>query len=193
MKALLVLFLLAGFAMPSAYAAGKTATLPLVLGGIGFFNGKTGKSFTGSNEYFLVFGAEEKTGNLRYNVGMDFEYSSGTASVGTDTPKYSLFGAGLLPGFHIFPFSDGKFQPFLGLHGVGAWHYMSMAAPPTGVEPNTQSFSFGYQISAGVDIRPGGGGRALRVMSALSSVSSTLAGVSGMDLFAFRFALGIVY
>ncbi|KKW26538.1 MAG: Thermophilic metalloprotease (M29) superfamily, partial [Candidatus Kaiserbacteria bacterium GW2011_GWB1_52_6] len=66
--------------------------------------------------------------------------------------------------------------------------------PPTGVEPNTQGLSLGYQVSAGVDLRFGSvEGTALRIHGSLWSVTSTLAGVSSFQLAGFRLALGMSY
>ncbi|HAR41454.1 MAG TPA: hypothetical protein DCS07_02290 [Bdellovibrionales bacterium] len=162
--------------------------------GVNFHAGNTGKSITGSNEYFMTFRAESRKGIWRPSIAADLGYAMGQASIGTETPTFTMMGAGFLGGVHLFPFSTGQFQPFFGGSGVLAWNFLKLTAPPTGVEPQTQGLSLGYEISAGVDLRFGRAeGSALRIHGGLWNVSSSVAGVSGFLLTGFRLSLGVTY
>lgn len=188
-------FLLSEMIGPQAYAAGGGGEYAPVLGfGYKFFNGDTGKSITGSPGYVLHFRAEKRRGWLRTFADAEFEYSSGTASVGADAPGFSLFGGGFLGGANVFIFTTGRFQAFFGGAGVLAWHMIKLSPAPSGVEANTQSLSLGYEVRAGVDMRLGGAdGNAIRLESGYSAVTSSLGGQSGFQLKGFTFVLGLVY
>lgn len=175
-----------------ARAGGEYA--PILQTGINFHTGDTGKSLTGATGYVVTFRAEKRKGIFRPSMAADLNYASGNASIGSDTPTCTLMGLGFLGGVHIFPFTTGRFQPFFGGSGVFSWAFMKLPSPPTGVEPNTQGLAFGYEISAGVDLRLGNvEGNAVRIHGGLWNVTSSLGGVSGFQLTGFRFLLGIAY
>ncbi|MCM2322869.1 MAG: hypothetical protein NDJ90_06370 [Oligoflexia bacterium] len=181
--------------MPSgALAAGGGEYAPVMGLGFKFFNGDTGKSLTGAQAYGLHFRAEKRRGWLRTFADAEFEYSGGTASVGTESPTFSLYGGGFLGGANIFVFTTGRFQAFFGGAGVLAWHMLKLTPAPSGVEPNTQGLSFGYEVRAGVDMRLGSAdGNAIRLESGYSAVTSRIGGQSGFQLAGFKFVLGLVY
>jgi len=186
---------LLGFVIPAAtFAAGGGIYAPIMEAGINFHSGETGKSITGSYEYFMTFRAESRKGIWRPTVAADLVYSRGNASIGAELPSFTMMGAGFLGGVHLFPFPTGQLQPFFGGSGVLAWNFLKLATPPTGIEPQTQGLSLGYEISAGVDLRFGRAeGRALRIHGGLWNVSSSVAGVSGFQLTGFRISLGVTY
>ena len=183
------------FCGPAAFGAGGGGEYaPILETGVNFHSGDTGKSISGSNEYVVTFRAEKRKGMWRPTIAADLGYASGTASVGAESPSFTMMGAGFLGGVHLFPFTTGRFQPFVGGSGILAWNFMKLATPPTGVEPNTQGLSLGYEISAGVDLRLGNvEGNALRIHGGLWSATSSLAGVSGFQLTGFRLSLGVAY
>lgn len=178
-----------GFA---AGAGGEYA--PIAAPGIIFHAGDAGKSLTGASGYLLRLGAEKRKGFLRPNARLEIEYSSGTASVGDSEPDFTLFHGGFHGGLNLFIFTTGRFQAFVGGAGVASWSQLQLTSPPDGVEENTQSLSFGYETSAGVDMRLGSAeGNAIRLESSFYSVSSGLAGEGSFQLQGFKFLLGIVF
>ena len=168
-------------------------TAPIIELGALFHAGTTGKSITGANGYFVSFRSERERTFFRPSVAFKIDYSSGTASVGSASPNFTLFGASFTLGANFFIFGQGKFQPFVGGSGVIGWDLLKLPSPPTGVENNTRNLSFGYEVNAGVDIRTSSKGNALRVRGAYWAVTSGLAGISGFELNAFQLSLGIVY
>ena len=188
--------LVLAFCSEKSFARGSSGGdyAPVLDLGINFYTGTTGKSLTGSTGYFFNFRAEDSKGFFRPHAAMELSYSGGQASIGSDTPSSTMFGAGFLAGVHLFAFSTGRFQPFVGGNGVFAWNYLKMTSPPSGIEPNTEGLSFGYEASAGVDMRFGSSeGNALRIKSGYWAVTSKLAGMSGFQLSGFRITIGIVY
>ncbi|NBW82898.1 hypothetical protein EBR21_14200 [bacterium] len=58
----------------------------------------------------------------------------------------------------------------------------------------TQGLSFGYEVSAGVDLSSGGAGKIVRLRSAFTSHSASIGGnTSGVSLSAFILTLGVAY
>lgn len=184
------------FAAGTAQAAGAGGGLyaPILVAGPHFFAGDAGTSLTGATGYSLIFAAENRKGFFRPNIAAEFQYASGLASIGSASPSCSLFGTAFAPGVHLVPLDVGRFQPFLGGAGLIAWHYMKLPTPPTGTPANSEGLGFGYEITAGVDIRLGSiEGNALRLQGGFWSLSSSLADVSGFQLSGFRFGIGVVY
>lgn len=168
--------------------------LPIVESGFEFMGGDTGKSLTGANSYFLGFRAEEDRGFFRTSIGFEIPFSSGTTTIGSSTPAYSIWGARFSPGFALFPFKEGHLMPFLAGSGILAWHQLQLTNPPAGTEPNTQALAYGYEIAAGIDVRFGSKeGRAFRLRGSLINLSTTLGGVSGFKLQGVQFSLGYVF
>jgi hypothetical protein len=187
--------LLGALSAPAALASGGGPYAPVLEAGVNLHSGDTEKSITGTMGYFLGFKAEERKGFFRPLVGFQLESASGTAHLGTDEPDFSLLGASFLAGAHLFPFREGRFQPFVGGAGVLGWHYLKMESPPTDVDPQTDSLSFGWEASAGVDLRLGQSreGTGIRLRGSLWNVTSTLGGQSGFELSGWRISLGLVY
>ena len=158
------------------------------------FTGTTGKSLKGARGYSAVFRSEDIQGVFRPHVAFEFGYHSGLASIGTNTPAFSMYRASFLPGANFFIIPNGGFQPFIGMNANVGWDFFKMAAPPTGIEGNTQGFSYGYEVSAGVDIRiQQFHAEAWRVTSSVLTIFSGVAGQSGFQLNSFRLGLGHVF
>jgi hypothetical protein len=166
----------------------------IVEGGMVFHSGDSTKSLTGANSYVLGLGAQVRQGYFRPQVSVLLQFASGKASIGTDTPDFTMYGGTILPGLTINPFGGMKsgFQPFLSGFGVIGSHYFQMSTPPTGIDKNTLGLSFGYEVGAGVDIAMANK-KALRIQTVFMSVSSAIAGQSGFLLNGFRFTLGYFF
>ena len=105
-----------------------------------------------------------------------------------------MFGGSFLPGFNLFIFNEGKVLPFVGANGVIGWNVLKLSTDVTGVESNTKSLAYGFEVSAGVDVRFGSiRGNAIRLRTGFWSVTSSLGGISGFEHHAFKFSVGIVY
>ncbi len=159
-----------------------------------FFTGLDTGSLAGSLGYSLTIGVQARRGMLRPDFAADFQYSTGTAKLGADQPGYTLYGAAFLGGLKVVPINEGRVQPYLGAAGIVSWHLLKLSPPPTTEVENTDGLAFGYEISAGVDLRLWSrDGKALRIQSAIWSLSGELGGVSGFDMNGFRFSIGVVY
>lgn len=189
-KRVCILFL--GFL--SSFILAETRTVPVMEVGGQFYAGEEGKSLRGAKAYAASFRSEVDRGRLRGIVGAQFDYSSGDASVGTDTLPYTMYGGSFVPGYSVYFFRDGYFQPFFTAAGIVGWNFLSLTSPSAGTEPYTQGFSYGYEISSGVDIRfQRSRSRAYRLKCAYTSVSGNVAGLSGFQLSGIKFVLGIVF
>lgn len=175
---------------------GGSPAAPALELGYKFFNGPNVASSSkgnlqGSSAYVLLFRAENRRNVIRVHAAAQFEYASGSAPVTgpTASDAYTMYGASFLPGFYLYPFRDGRMQPFIGGSGIAGWYMMKLA------NAYTQSLSFGYEIGAGVDMRfGGGGGRILRVRSAFTNHSASLGGnTQGVTLNGFLISLGLPY
>ncbi len=189
MKSRLAWFTTVALLPLSARAADVLAVLE---GGVMFHSGEQEKSLAGSFGQFLSLRAEKKKGFLRPQAALEIQKSGGKASILSAEPSYSLWGTAFMAGVHLFPFQEGKFRPFVGGSGVFSWHYMKLTEGPEGSKPQTQSFSFGYEAIAGVDIGKSTE-QAYRIRGALWSVTSALGGVSGIQLNGFKFSIGYVF
>ncbi|MBI4924452.1 MAG: hypothetical protein HY843_00895 [Bdellovibrio sp.] len=173
-------------------AAGEYA--PAMDMGVAFFTGTSGKSMTGALAEYFNFRAEDRKGFFRPQAAMEILTAVGKASIGTDTPSASLYNASFIVGVHLFPFTAVRFAPFVGGSGVVGWGYLKMGSPPSGVEANTQSIVYGYELTAGVDLRTGSlDGAAIRIKSGLYVTSGKLGGVSSFMLQGFRISLGMIW
>ncbi len=189
-----ILMCLAVFFEEKSYGKAAGDFAPTMDIGVMFYTGTTGKSMTGALGQIFTFRAESRKGFFRPQAALEVTTTVGKASIGSDTPSASLYGSAFLLGTHFFVFSNAKFTPFVGGSGIAAWNYLKMSSPPTGVEPQTQSLTFGYEVTSGVDIRMGSlDGTALRIKSGFYTTSGKLAGVSGFMLYGFRFSLGLVW
>ncbi|MEK6579936.1 MAG: hypothetical protein AABZ55_11970 [Bdellovibrionota bacterium] len=167
---------------------------PILEGGLEFYTGDPAKSNSGAQGYVVSLSAEKKREFIRYNVAAEFQYSSGTAMLAGATPSYTLYGTAFALGAHFVFMSDNKFQPFVGGEGVFGWHFLKMPAPPSGIDINTSGLSYGYEVTAGCDLRLWStDGRALRLRGGYWAVKSQIANQSGFDLTGFRFTIGVVY
>lgn len=173
---------------------GSASFAPIVLAGVKFYSGDSGKSLSGAMEYIVSFRAEKRKGIIRPTMAVDLGYSLGSASINADTPSFQMMSAGFLGGIHIFPSATGRLQPYLGGSGVLAWNYLRLPSPPSGIEPNTQGLALGYELCAGVDLRFGRiEGSALRIHGSLLTVTANLAGITNFQLTGFRLAVGMTY
>ncbi len=181
--------------LPSVAQAGSANEYsPIIEMGTILHSGTTGKSLTGTTGYYMAFRSEQRKGHFRPEMAAELQMTSGTITLDDIKVSTSVFGAAFLGGFHFFFFKEGSFQPFVGVNGVLGWHSLRMTSPPAGVEPYTQGLSYGYEATAGVDMRFGSAeGTAFRVHSGLWSVASSLAGVSGFQLGGIRISIGLVY
>lgn len=179
-----------------AFAAGGQAASPAIEAGIRMFNGPnvasgTAGNLSGANGYFLNFRAENRKNIFRIHAAAQFEMASGTGGVSAPgaTDAFSMYGAAFLPGFYAYPFQAGRLQPFAGASGLLGWYIMNSA------DIFTQGLSFGFEVSAGVDMQFGGAaGKTLRLRSAFASHSASIGGnTSGVSLSAFLFSLGVAY
>jgi hypothetical protein len=192
MGTFLALLALALLPDPARAAGGEFA--PSFDLGVVLHSGTSGKSLTGVLGYVGSFRAESRKGFFRPYCAFELGSDVGKASVGENEPQATAFHGGFVGGVQLFPFSASKLTPFLGGGGILAWSMMKMGSPPEGVEPNTQSVTFGFEMAAGVDIRgSAGGGNALRLRSSYYFASGSLAGVSGFQLSGFRFTIGMVW
>jgi hypothetical protein len=169
-----------------AQAAGDS----LSLFGVAYhmFSGADDKSLTGSTGYVLQFSAERKGKMVRPVYSADIMYASGTAALGTDTPDCTLFNASFLGGINLFPAPASTLNPYVGASGIVGWGLMKLPTPPTGIDENTQSLVYGYELRAGIDWRTNGG-KNFRLQSSLYSASGTFAETSGVALNGFRIGL----
>lgn len=178
----------------TAARADDTRTLPTLETGIQFISGKAESSLTGASAYPIIFRAETQRGTFRPSVATEFLYSAGTTSVTSTATKYTLYGASFVPAYNVFVFREGIFQPFFGFGGVMGWNYFKMTTPPTGVDAYTQGFSYGYEISSGVDISLGrSDGSSMRLRGSMLYLTSRIGGLSTFGLGGFRFVAGFVY
>jgi hypothetical protein len=184
-----VLIITAGLLASSAQGAEPGIAIGEL--GVNFQTGKTGKSLTGSLGYYGSLQAEKKKGILRPNVALELQGASGKLDLDTGSTPYTMYGAAFVGGFHLFFFPVGRVTPFVGGGGVLAWELLKLASPPSGVESNTQSLTYGYEADVGVDIRRRNDGRSFRIRSGLWSTSASLAGVSGFQLHGIRFSFGL--
>jgi len=174
--------------------AEETRTLPTIETGAHFFAGPTETSLTGARAYPLIFRAEAIRGKFRPSVAAEFFYSAGTASVGASSTSYTLYGGSFTPAYNIFMFREGYFQPFFGVGGILGWNYLKLTTPPASVEAYTQGYSYGYELSSGVDIRfARAESSALRLRASMTYLVSRIAGQSAFALGGFRFVAGFVY
>jgi hypothetical protein len=172
-----------------------TVASPAVEGGLRMFNGPnvatgTAGNLSGAKGYFLNFRAESRKDMFRLNAAAQFEMASGTAGVTAPSASdaFSMYGAAFLPGFFVYPFQAGRLQPFAGAAGLVGWYIMNLS------NAYTQGLSFGYEVSAGVDLSSGGAGKIFRLRSAYASHSASLGGnTSGVSLSAFLVSLGVAY
>ena len=105
-----------------------------------------------------------------------------------------MYGGSFLPGFNLFAFDEGRVLPFVGVSGVVGWNVLKLGETVSGVESNTKSLSYGFEVSAGVDLRFGSiRGNALRLRTGFWNVTSSLGGVSGFEHHAFKISIGVVY
>ena len=180
-----------------AWAGGTAAPAsPALEFGMRTFNGPNQTSgsqgnLSNSRGYFINFRAENRKDIFRLNAAAQFEFASGTAGVTAPTASdsYSMYGGAFLPGFFVYPFVQGRFQPFLGAAGLVGWYIMNLT------NVYTQGLSFGYEVTAGVDMSGGNGaGKIYRLRSAYASHSASLGGnTSGVSLSAFILSLGVAY
>lgn len=158
------------------------------------YTGTEGKSIKGATGYTMIFRSSDIKGFLRPHVAFEIGTSTGTASINTDTPSYTLYRASFLPGFHIYIIPAGNFQPFVGANGTVGWSFFQMDSPPTGIEGDTQGLFYGYEASAGVDIRfSKNKDSAIRISSSVLTNYAQVAGFTDFQLNSFRLALGYLF
>jgi hypothetical protein len=188
------LFLGAIFLSLSEPIFADSRTVPALELGGQFYSGVEGKSLRGATAYSVYFRSEEDRGRVRGVVAARFEYSTGTASVNSSDLAYTMYGGSFDPGYSLYFFRAGYIQPFLTGSGVIGWNFLNLTSPPTGTEPYTQGFSYGYELSTGVDIRfRRSGGKALRIKCAYNTLYGQIAGLTGFQLSGVKFILGLVF
>lgn len=176
------------FSTTSAFA-GDQALIDL---GIAMYGGSTGKSLGGSGTastgFFVHFQAQSRKGPFRPNVGSRIELGSGTASVGSDKPSFTIWSGEISPGIELLPFKTSYVAPFIGLSGILGWSALTTTT-------TTQALTFGYSISAGAEIRKKANpdAQAIRLMTSYRSLSGKLANTAGFQLNAVLFSIGMVF
>ncbi len=168
---------------------GSSGGAPFLLVGMNSYGGASGKSLNGATGYGLTFGMEATKGVFRTLGAARFEYSKDTATLGDASTGYSMYGASFVVGGNVVMFPGSRFQPYLMLGGIGGVRLMNVTSS------YTQSFSYGYELGAGVDIPLGNGGKGLRIRGTTSTVTaiSELAGQTGFQFNSYIWSLGLSY
>lgn len=190
--------ILAGSLACSSATWADVKPMPAIELGYSFFSAtlKT-NSVTGAAAYGVALKSEDVSGYIRPSVGANYLFSSGNATVNGSTVNtgYTMYMAFFNLGFSYFPFSEGYFQPYIGASGVAGWNYFQFTntTPPGGLDKNTQGMAFGYELSAGTDIRTRqSDSTAFRIGASLVQVSGTVAGKTAFPLTSYRICLGLV-
>lgn len=189
MIALLMVGATLGSFGPIAHAGEYQSVLEL---GTTLYSTTDAPSITGSTGYTLGMRAERKKDILRTTLSAELEYASGNASLASgEEPGFTLFASRFSGGYNLFFFKEGAFKPFISANILLGWNLLRLTGQPEGMEPNTLGISYGFEVSAGTDIRfAGGAERAIRVRTIYSQNFSNLAGLSGFNLSGLRIMLG---
>lgn len=166
--------------------------VPIVdLGGT-LHTGNETSSMAGGLGGFLSFRTQPKKGILRFSFGGEVAFSSGSAYLGSSRPGAVLLGGGVLTGIHFYPFVASAISPFLGIDGFGGWYLLRLSSSSASLRENTSSIAYGYELSAGFDLRPGSLSRnGLRLRTSYFFGRSTLGEINGFQLDGFRISIGI--
>jgi hypothetical protein len=180
-------------AAPKTASAGEYASVLEV--GTKFYSGTATPSATGAYGFFLDLRAEKKKGIFRPSAAAEIEYAMGTARFGEDdTPTFTMMTGSFVGGVNLFLFSESQLLPFIGGAGVLGWNVLKLTGQQAGVEANTQGLSYGYEISAGCEIRKSAGADdAVRVRTSFWQTTSTLGGAAGFQLSGWRVSIGLVF
>jgi hypothetical protein len=174
--------------------ADEVRTIPVIEGGLQFISGVAEQSLTGSNAYILQFRSEGARQRFRPSVAAEFMYSSGNTSVTSSATPFTLYGGSFNPGYNIFAFKEGYFQPSIGVGAIFGWHYLKITSPPAAVEAYTQGFSYGFELTSGVDVRfKRTDSSAIRIKASMIYLKSRIAGQTTFGLGGFRLMLGFVH
>ncbi len=167
----------------------------MVAGMVHVYSGKDNQSLSGTMGYSLQFSAEKAKQHFRPVYQANLNMASGTVSLSGGNSSFTLYGGEFMGGLNFFLPTPGAITPYLGASGLLGWSLMKLGTPPTGVDENTQSLLFGYEVRAGMEMRLSShdDGKALRIQSAYYSASGTLAGVSGLQLNGFRVGMGLSF
>jgi hypothetical protein len=178
---------------PLSAQAGEYASLVEL--GTKFYSGTTTPSATGAYGFFLDLRAEKKKGFFRPTAAAEIEYAMGTARFSDDDlPTFTMMSGSFVGGINLFLFSESQILPFLGASGVLGWNVLKLTGQQAGVEANTQGLAYGYEISAGCDLRKSAGADdGIRVRTSFWQTSSTLAGAAGFQLSGWRISIGLMF
>jgi hypothetical protein len=177
---------------PQASHAGDYLSLTEL--GVKFYSGTKTPNMTGAYGFFVDLRAEKKKGIFRPQTAVELEYSMGTARFSdSNSPTFTMMSGSFLGGVNLFIFNDALFLPFVGANGILGWSVLKLTGQQAGVEANTEGLAYGYELSAGCDLRKSASAEgAVRVRTSYWQTTSTLAG-AGFLLSGWRLSFGISF
>ncbi len=159
------------------------------------YGGTKGKSISETFGFFARFQAQPRKGIFRPYASAMIEYASGTASVSSEKPSFTMY-SGMAPlGIDIYPFKTNFVRPFIGAMGILGWGAMTMNSSTESMNGTTTSIEFGYGATCGVEIRTReqAESKAFRISTSYRVLQGKFATIAGFQLNAITFGLGIVF
>lgn len=161
--------------------------------GARYHTGQTGKSFTQAIGPFVYFQTQARKGMLRPNIGVGFEFVSGSATIGQGAVSGTAYTGGIYPGLELFPLRTIRLQPFFEVHAIASWTYAALSPVVPRSDETTLGLGLGYQAGLGVDYRYHSEQRAVRLHASYSGYTAKLAGQTGFQLSCYALSLGLVF
>lgn len=157
------------------------------------FTGTEENSFQGTTAFGLGFSAGVGGEVFKWVFGGEFLYASALANI--DNVEYGavVYGSDFLTGIRFTPVPDSTITPLIEFLGVGGIKAVQFADAPTGSSNPSVTFSFGYKINVGADLKIGRTSVVRAFASYVSASASQIGTKSNFNVGGFGLALGFTY
>jgi hypothetical protein len=153
--------------------------------------GESGKSLNGSFGYALSLKGNKGVGIVRSTLGGSFLYTPGEIRFTSGTRAAKVYSAEFTAGFLIVPMEENQISPYLELNGSFGTANLQVASPPSGIDSQSLSLTYGYQAGFGVQL-PVSGKSALRLSASyVKRAASKLASQNSFDLSSMTYSIAL--
>lgn len=121
--------------------------------GYGLYSGVTAQSFSGLSLSQGRVSYGRSTGFIRPQFALRIQVSSGELLFLESQTDVQLITLGAGAGFQVYPLSEGRVAPFIGVEGYGERGSLRFTNPPLGYGIFNRPNTYGYEITLGFDLQ----------------------------------------
>ncbi|MBI3541868.1 MAG: hypothetical protein HY075_01150 [Deltaproteobacteria bacterium] len=161
--------------------------------GARYHTGTKGKSWDKAVGPYAYFQSEARRGALCPNMGVALELITGNATLPSGGVTGTALTGAIYPGLDVFFTRATKLQPFVDVHGIASWNYVSLSPVVPATAEKSLALGFGFEAGIGLHYYYHGGSRAYRVHASYMSYTAKVSEQTGFQFTGYGLSLGLAF